>query len=251
MAEVFAWPPVGLTGWEIAEIEPQSRSVGIVLGRPRTSSAQVARRQAIAVIAGRGKDAAGAGYLRMLRRLWLGKPRLTRVSCLSSLWHLSRAGQDLSNGILEWTEGAVDLLWTEGGTDLIYGWGAYQTHATPVTDSGWHGLTVTGLPPSTIVARPSEPIRVTDGTDTEAAYVLSVSRSDGSGTAVIRTDKATAFTIPGLVSIGHREDVVFEALDLGRAIQPVRGADWSFTWSFREVFEDEFAGGWSEVDPWR
>ncbi|HBR41772.1 MAG TPA: hypothetical protein DD951_10740, partial [Sulfitobacter pontiacus] len=97
MTDVIAWPPFQLTGWELAEVYPQSRSVGLIEGRPRTSSAQRARRVATANITGIGTDQAGAGYVRMLNRMWAGKPNLVRVKCLSSLWYLAGGALNLRN----------------------------------------------------------------------------------------------------------------------------------------------------------
>lgn len=249
MTTVYAWPPFQLTGWELAEIYPQSKSVGLIDGRARTSAAQRARRVATANVTGIGTDLEGAGYVRMLNRLWAGRPNLVRVSCLSSLWFLSRAGQDLRNNVLEWTDGGAELLWTAGGTSLIWGDGAYDLYGSPITDSGWPSLTVSGLPPSQIIARPSELISVTDGTTTEEAYVLRLTRSDAAGVATIRTDKPEAFTLSGLVSIGQAESVVFEASGVPRSVQGVTGT-FGYQWDFREVFEDEYSDGFTEVDPW-
>lgn len=249
MTDVIAWPPFQLTGWELAEVYPQSRSVGLIEGRPRTSSAQRGRRVATANVTGIGTAKDGAGYVRMLNRQWAGKPNLTRVECFSSLWYLAGGGLDLRNNVLEWADAGADLFWTAGVPSLIWGDGAYALEGTPATDGGWHSLTVTGLPPSRIIARPSELISVTDGATTQTAYVLRTTRSDASGVATIRTDKATAFTLTGLASIGQRESVVFEAASVPRSVQGVSGT-FGYQWDFVERFEDEYPDGWTEVDPW-
>jgi hypothetical protein len=249
MTEVIAWPPFQLTGWELAEVYPQSRSVGLIEGRSRTSSAQRARRVATANVTGIGTDLAGAGYVRMLNRMWAGGPQLVRVQARSALWWLYQGQYDLRADILEWTDGGTELLWTAGSAGLLWNEGEYALSGEPSTDGGWHSLTVTGLPPSRIVARPSEIISVTDGVSTEAAYALRVTRSDAAGRATIRTDKASAFTLSGLVGIGNRENIVFEAVSVPRTVQGLSGS-FGFQWDFREVFEDEYADGWSEVDPW-
>jgi hypothetical protein len=91
---------------------------------------------------------------------------------------------------------------------------------------------------------------VTDGETSESAYVLSVVRSDANGEATIRTDKAEAFTIGEIVSIGDAENIVFEAAEgVPQAVQGLTG-DFLYTWEFREVFEDEFSDGWTDVNPW-
>lgn len=249
MTDVIAWPPFQLTGWELADAYPQSRSVGLIEGRPRTSSAQRARRVATANVTGIGSDRSGAGYVRMLNRMWAGRPQLVRVLACSSLWPLGRKAVDLRADVLEWTTGGAELLWTSGDETLLWSEGEYALSGEPSTVRGWHSLTVTGLPPSQIIARPSEQISVTDGTTTETAYALTVTRSDATGAATIRTDKASAFTISGLVSIGHSESIVFEALGVPRSVRSA-SSDYGFQWDFREVFENEYADGWTEVNPW-
>lgn len=250
MTDVIAWPPVGLTAWALDEVYPQSRSVGLIQDRARTSSAKRERRMATAGVRGIGKDQAGAGYIRMMNRLWAGAPHLTRVTCLPTIWHLAQRGLDLTSLPLEWQHSADDLAWSHDGDDLEWFSGAYLTPGEPVTDGGWHGLQVSGLPPSTIVARPSQLVTVRAGGAAETAYSLDVARSDTNGDALIRTDKPEAFSISGVVSIGEAEVITFEAVDVPRAVQGLDG-DFIYQWDFREVFEDEYPDGWTLVSPWR
>lgn len=247
MTNVYAWPPVGLTGWELHVQTPISRSVGLIDGRPRTSSAQRKRRLATAVVPGINLDKAGAGYIEVLKELLAGGEHLVRVDALAPIWHLARGGQNLISRYVEWTTGGVELLWTSGGVDTYWS-DNLATYGTPTTDGGWPAITVTGLPADVIVARPGELLTVKADPDTaaESARVLTVARSDSSGTATIRI--MTAVTATGLVSIGETESIVFEAMDMPRAVQPV-GVDWAYTWDFREVFSDEYAS-WTELDPW-
>ncbi len=249
MTDVIAWPPFDLTGWELDEIYPQSKSIGLIEGRSRTSAAQRGRRVATAMTAGIGQDRSGAGYVRMLKRQWAGKPNLVRIECQSTLWFRARLGLDLTNAVLEWTDAETKLLWTACNSDLLWGTGSYALHGTGVEDGRWHAIEVSGLPPNRIVARPSELISMTTNSDVQEAFVLSVARSDGTGTAIVRTDKATAFAEAGMVSIGHKEVGVFEALSLPRAVQPVKGV-FGYEWSLREVFEDEYPDGFEDVNPW-
>lgn len=249
MTDVIAWPPFHLTGWELDEEHPQSRSVGLIQGRPRTSSALRSRRVATAMTAGIGQDSSGAGYVRMLKRIWAGNPRLVRIECHSTLWFRARLGLDLTNALLEWTHDSADLLWTAGGVNLLWGDGVYALEGQSAADGGWNSLLVTGLPPNRIVARPSELISLTNGDGVQQAYVISVARSDGQGSALIRTDRESVFVGAGLISIGHREVGVFEALQMPRAVQPVKGV-FGYQWDLREVFEDESPDGWAEVNPW-
>lgn len=247
MTDVIAWPPVGLTAWELADSFPQSRSVSLIGGNARTSSALRERRIATATVLGRGIDQAGAGYVRMLNRLWHGKPRLTRVQCLSAIWHLAANGLDLRSPSLNWDVGSADLLWSSGES-LLWGAGPYVLTGVPGTDAGWPALVVSGLPPSVIVVRPSETVTVRGSTLTTFSRALTVTRSNAAGVATIRLETAIMFA--GAVAIGRAEDIVFEAIDQPRAAMPVRG-EWAFSWDFREVFADEYPDGWVEVEPWR
>ncbi|MGJ8561682.1 MAG: hypothetical protein ACSHX3_15740 [Litorimonas sp.] len=250
MTDVIAWPPFGITKWELAELYPQSRSVGLIGGRARTSSALRSRRVATASVRGIGPDMAGAGYVRMLNRLWGGRPRLVRVTCLPTLWFRARGNLDLSNTVLEWSAGNDDLLWSVDSDDLDWFYGSYPLQGVPMADGMWHGLEVTGLPPNTLVARPSDVIKVGVGdADPQSAYCLSVVRSDADGMALVRTDRAEAFTASGVVSIGEAEVITFETIDVPRSVQGL-SSDFEYAWEFREVFEDEYSDGFTVVDPW-
>lgn len=247
---MYEWPPFEITGWALDEVFPQSRSVGLIQGEARTSSALKVRRNATAIVSGIGENLDGAGYVRMLNRQWGGKPMLTRVECLSTLWWGGRlSNPDLVSNILNWTAGAVDMVWTAGAVDMIWGAGDYTLTGSPSTVSGWYCLAISGLPPSSIVARPSEKISVTDGSTIQEAYVLRTCRSNSSGVATIYTDKLSAFSINGIVSIGQAETIVFEAQSVPTSVQSADGT-YAFQWQFREAFASEYAGGFSYVDPW-
>ncbi|WP_282026862.1 hypothetical protein [Limimaricola cinnabarinus] len=245
MTDVIAWPPVGLTAWELTRVDPVSRSVGLLDGRPRTSSAQRSRRLATAQVSAFGPDRAGAGYIEMLKEFLAGGRHLVRVDCPSPLSPLVTS-LNLKNGVMQWTSGGDDMEWTAGGSDLLWSDNIALT-GEPRTDKGWPALRVEGLPKNSIVARPSDRITVTDANgNTESSRVLTVARSGGLGNATIRT--RDAFTLSGLVSIGDKESIVFEALNMPRAVQPVSGS-WGYDWNFREVFQDEY-DSWTERNPW-
>lgn len=246
MTNVYAWPPVGLTGWEATRLDPVSRSESLIDGRARTSSAGRARRLATAIVPGINKDQSGAGYVENLKRLLAGGEHLVRVPWRSAIWFLADRPPGLVTQRLLFTSGEVDLEFTSGGVDLLFGTGVNMIGA-PATDDGWDAITVTGLPPNTIVARPSDTIEVRDETTEELRTVLALARSDGSGEAVIRI-LGGPITLTGHVSIGTEEQVLLEALGMPRAVQPLDG-DWSYTWNFREVFADEY-GSLTELNPW-
>lgn len=247
--EVVAWPPFAVTAWEIHDHFPQSRSVATIQGTARTSSALLPRRLVTASVRGIGVDRSGAGYVRMLNRRWAGKPRLVRMSCASALYRFSPSGLDLARSLMEWIVPSTPLLWTAGSGALRWGDDLALLGAV-ATDGMWPAISVSGLPPNTVVARPSDLIEVTsgDGLTKQQSRAMKVTRSDGSGVALIRLE--TAFTIPGSVAIGVKETGVFEAQEVPRGSQPLSG-DWLYQWSLREVFADEYPGGFTEVDPWR
>lgn len=248
MTDVIAWPPVGLTGWELTRLDPISRSVALIDGRARTSSAQRSRRLATAHVPGRNLDGSGAGYIEMLKEFLEGGRHLVRVECLAPIWHLAARGMNLRNSPMGWTSDGSDMDWLAGNSTLLWS-DNLAMYGEPRTQSGWPALRVEGLPKNSLVARPSDRITVTnDAGATEASRVLTVARSDSSGVATIRV--RDTFTLSGLVSIGDKESIVFEALEMPRAVQPVTG-DWGYEWSFREVFSDEYPDGWTERDPWR
>lgn len=245
MTDVIAWPPVSLTARELTTDYPVSRSVALIGGRARTSSAGRPRRLATASVSGYGKDRAGARYVEMLKRHLLGGVHLVRINCLSNAWH--SGVPDYQSVPMQWKSGAADVDWTSGGQPLLWSTGA-SLSGVPTTNGGWPALRVDSFPAGTIVALPMDRISVSDGATTETSTVQSVARANESGRATIRVTEA--FTISGSVSIGDRESIVFEALDMPRSAQPLTG-DYGYDWSFREVFEDEYPGGWVERDPWR
>ncbi|MGI3168392.1 hypothetical protein ACRARG_04520 [Pseudooceanicola sp. C21-150M6] len=246
MTNVYAWPPVGLTGWELTTVDPVSRSVELFSGRARTSSFQRSRRYATAHVTGIGKDQNGAGYIENLKRLLVGGEHLVRIDAFPHLHPVRGQISAEVQSILEWTSSGTEMLWTSDGTSMVWGAGDYAVSGTPTTDGGWLAVSLTGLPPNVQVARPSQRIVISNGTDTEASTALAAATSDGSGNAVIRLFEA--FTIEGLVSIGARESIVFEALDMPRSVMPATGT-FGYQWDFREVFSDEYES-WTELNPW-
>jgi hypothetical protein len=203
---------------------------------------------ATATVRGIGPYQSGAGYVRMLNHLWAGRPNLTRVQFMPAIWAGAGADLDLRAQLIEWTEGEVDLRWTDGGADLLWSDGDHALTSYPTSVDGWFGLYISGFPPSTIVARPSERITVRDLSGSESGFVLGVVHSNSNGEAFVPTSRSSGFTISGMVSIGDSEEIVFEALGVPEAVQGLSD-DFYFQWNFREVFEDEYPGGFTDVVP--
>ena len=247
MTNVYAWPPVGLTGWEIHHELPLSRSVGLIGGVSRTSSHLPARREATAIVSGIGVDDNAAGYVEVLKILLKGGANLVRVDVLPPLWWpCDQDGQRITMPLV-WTAGGTELRWTSNGVPLQWATEGFAATGAPGFDAGWPAILVRGLPPLQIVAQPSQRLTVRDDAgNVSAAMVLTQARSDAAGVAVIRL--LTSVNVSGIVSIGETESVVFEALDMPRAVQPVDG-DFAFTWNFREVLAGE-KGALVELNPW-
>lgn len=247
MPNVIAWPRVGLVGWEIARIDRANVEYGLLTNVRRTSAPEVRRRELVANVSALSLGASGSGYMAELIEQLDGGRHLIRINARSSIWYLRDAARTYANTLIGWTAGSSELLWTDGVLDMSYIDGMYPLYGVPGSSAGRPILTVSGFPPNVVVCRPSERLAVTDGDATEQARVVNIARSNGAGVAVLQL--ASAITISGLVSLGVRESIVCAAVDIPRAVQPMRG-DWSYTWRLREVFAAE-TGAWVEVDPWQ
>lgn len=246
---VYWWPPVGLTAWELTLDRPVSRSVGVIDGRPRTSSASRDRHLVTANVTGMGRDQAGAGYIEMLKEI-LPAGGLVRMRAQSAIWHVARTGfrNERIFGIP--TGGGSMLFTATGGADLILStsgiWG------TPTTVDGFNAVALHGFPPGVIVIRPHEMIWRIDSAGvkslTTPRRALRVVRSDSNGDAVVPF-LGDAWPAEGLASLGDDVEMVLEPLSMPRAVQPATGT-WGYQWDFREVFADEFASGFQTYDPW-
>lgn len=246
MTDVIAWPPVGIVGWEVTWHQPVSRSQSLLTGRSLWSSAQRPRRLVTAQVSGTGPQAAGSGYVEMLKEIMQRRnTRLVRVPVQSAVFHGARSRN--RNAPIYWLAGEADLEWEDGASDLL--WYERDYNAYQFTFDGWPHLIVNGLPPGQIVVRPGELVTLHDpetGTR-QTARAVRIETANEFGNASIRL--MDPITGTGQASFGDSESAVMEATDLPRAVQPLTGG-WSYDWSFREVFADEF-DGWTEVDPWR
>lgn len=247
---VYAWPPVGVTGWEWTEVAPVAVSRSIITGADYTSAAGPRRKLAALNVSALGRGRSGAGYIENLKTLLDGGTHLVRLNSTPVNWWLdaARLQSVRQSQPLTWQSGAVPLAWQSGAAPLKWFSGAVLT-GTATTVSGTPALSVAGLPPSQLVARPAEYVTLfVDGGDLvgTTARVLTEARSDASGVAVIKL--MSALSGAGRVNIGTSESAVFKAETLPRAMQGIKG-DWSYAWSFRQVFSDE-VGGFTEVNPW-
>jgi len=247
---VYAMPPVPITGSEWTEIAPVQSSRSYY-GKDYTSAFGRTRRHVSLQIAALGRGGnMGAGYVEMLKRFLAGI-HAVRLNSLPINWHLDaiRDRARLESLPLVWTSGGEELTWTMPPEALIWYSGVPLTGVIG-TSGGWNIVTVSGLPPNSLVARPGDFVKVQeDAADTtgSTAQVVAPAYSNASGVAVIRLFSALAYG--GIITLNASDTGVFKPVgDYPRSMQPV-GANWYYDWSFREVFADD-VGGFVEVDPW-
>lgn len=249
MVNVYAFPPVAVTGAELTRDKPVSVSRSMLTGKRYVSAAKRDRRMISLVISGASRH--GAGHVEVLKELLAGGESLVRIKALP-INRFADAARD--NPLRQYDS----TRWV--GSNPVVPWqgrqpAPYQHFRTVLSGSigtadGWPVVTVTGLPAYSLAARPGEFLQARaslGATSYSEAMVLREAWADETGTAVIRL--LSALSYGGYINIGTSLDVVCEPLDLPRAMQPVRGV-WSYTWNFAEIFEDEVEGGFTELDPW-
>lgn len=237
MPEVYAWPPVTVSGWANGTTRPGSTSYGLN-GAPYYSQAQAARQTYSVNVLSAGRERGSSGYLDMLRRQLDGKPPLVRVYPLPPLHHSTFCG-------LLGLRGQAEIDWMATGRDMVWDieW-AYGTviDAVAEADGDWDAIRCTGLPASRTVAYPGEIVRADTG---ETARVLKREVSDEDGEALIRLDGPLP---DGEVLIGAIESVVMEITKWHTPSTQMEPGTLSLT--MREIFDTDYDTAFTEVDPW-
>ena len=246
MTPVYPWPPVGLIAWELSVEQAVSWSRSRLTGARYGSTRGRARRVATAQVRSLGDEGSAGGYMEMLKRKMGGTTGLVSIRCRSRLWLPTG---DLRNSIVQVHDGGTPVFMSDGVTPVTVPENGQSGTAT--LDGIWPAIAVTGLPASTVVARPFDLVRVfRKGEADQLSRVLKTARSDAAGTAIIRLETAV-LAEESPVSIGGTEEIVFEAVELPRAVQSL-GEDTGYPWSFSEVFADEVPGGFEmQADLWR
>lgn len=241
MPEVFAWPPVFLTGHERTQDRPLQRSVGLS-GTSMFSQSEPTRKIVSADVSGIGKTLDGAAYVEMLKVLLDGKPPFVRMQLLPRFWFSALGGQPTRRGQLdlEWTAGGTGLSWTEGG--IAMNWSIGNRIDGVAGNDGWPYLDCTGFTPRKVAAYPTEQFTVGGVT----ATVLRTAYADAEGAA--RVYLMTALS-SGEVQIGIEETAAFEIMSFPRSKQSVSGT-YGYGFELREIFASEYADGFTEVNPW-
>ena len=254
MTNVYAWPCIGAVGREWTVHDPISVSRSAITGAETITSAQRRRRLAELRISALSAGRQGAGYVEALKRLLRGGVHAVRLYSLP-INHRDVVGiaPPIPSGFT-WTSGGVPMGWRTGGASFVWVTGAYYTASPyPLTLlSPLQGLgraRVTGLPASQDIARVGTFLTVFSPTAPtfETRMVLRPVRSSSAGVANVWTDEP--FTAAGNAEFNARDTGVFRPLSIPRALKP-RSGDWEYAWSFREMFEDEAPGGFTEIDPW-
>jgi hypothetical protein len=250
---VYKWPPVHTvaTMWTVQQ--PIHRSRSFVTGYSLTSSAQRERLMAKFEVPGIGNDNLGGGYCEVLKKLLAGGQHLIRVNAVPVNWYFEQlTPRDFERSVkVEWDDGAgTEVTWEEPPTETVWLSGSFVP-GTIGTDGSWDIVTLTGLPPNTLIARPGEYVtgRALAGLDADGstAMVMRPATSDASGSVTIYL--MSALTVAEHVEINARPSYVFEVDGpLPSATQPLDG-NWSYVWPLRQVFEDE-VGAFTEIDPW-
>lgn len=216
--KVIAWPPVRVSARSWTIVQPVARLRSALTGRDQMQASQRPRRMVEMDVSAKAGGLLAPGYMQGLIALLDGGVNAVRLTSWRPYWQLSNAS---------------------------FGDAAFwrpEVTATVVTSGGVSAFRATGLPPGYPIAKPGDRIAVGGG----VWQVLNLATVNDAGVVDMRVLGAP--TAGGVVTFDAWESRVFrpEALPIGKQ---VAGGDWSYAWSFREVFADE-VGGFDEVDPW-
>jgi len=240
MVNVYAWPPVAHTAAEWTVVDPIGRSRSLISGASYVSAAQRRRRVATLDVSALSLDRNGAGYIEVLKRLLDGGVHLVRLHSTPINWHIDDQTENSTRGRpISWILPPGSFDWTVPSAPIRWWSGSAVTMGEALSGNR---VRITGLLPHKLAARPGE--FVTMGGVT--AMVVRPARSNAAGEAVLHL--LSPLSGSDVIEIGTRETGVFEADEMPRAVQPL-GQNWSYTWKFTEVFEDE-RGPFTELDPW-
>ena len=252
--KIVAWPPVGVVSAAPWVERPVVRSEGLLSGARAVASAGPERRVAQLSVSSLAMGRSGAGYMAQLWRELDGGLNLVRLGVVSANWFLDRQAGRSAFGAepLVWTvDGSDPLAWTVDGSDpLAWFVGAVRLGSAGTDAKGYATITLTGLPPNTLIVRPDDVVRsyVVDAGEidsTSTARAVTAAVSDGAGAVTIRLDAALP---AGVIALHDTESVVFEVVSIKQAAQTVSG-DWQTQISLREVLAHERVGA-TEWNPW-
>jgi len=245
MTKVYTFPPISAlgTGWTVED--KISRSKSLVTSKRFVSSYQRTRLKAVVEVSGVGVNQVGAGYNEVLKRLLKGGENLVRLKS----YRINTSGAPSYSAIsddLVWTDNGNDLDWTHG-TDQMRWFSGVPVDATPTTSRGLNAISLSGLPPDTVIIQPGQFIQlITDDGSKQTLSAVDTAKTDGSGIAIVMVVETPIGA--GRAKVNVSDEAVFEADEMPSALTPVQG-DWIYRWNFTQVFEDE-TDGFEELDPW-
>lgn len=249
MVNVYAWPPVATVSKEWTVFDPVGSSYDFFTGAEYVSASQ--RRRKIATIEASSRfspHGAGAGYMEALKRYLKGGIHLVRLT------HRTRTFTDMllpnslrSGEFVGWIQPSDPVEWVDDDEDRIRWFNGVYNAYTVVSGASVPTVQVTGLTPGALFALPGEFVQIipTSGL-TQTVMVMAPVIVNASGVANVRLEVQPSSA--GRINFGAIETGVFKADSMPRAVEP-SGRDWSYTWNFTEVFEDE-RGTFVEKNPW-
>lgn len=257
---VFPWPPVGVVAAEWTSIAPVARLRSGLTGSDVMQASQRKRRVATLEVSALANGRMGAGYCEILKELLEGGIHAVRLLSSPINWHLDELDRRRlipAGGPLAFLAGSGPdpLTWRAGsGPNPLRLFTSSVATAGSVTffGAGHAWMWVKGLPPTTMVGRPGDFIRIYDLADSSVFETLRLLRpavTNSSG--AVQLSLATRPTISGgRVVMAAQDEAVFRVDGpLPRAVQPATG-DWRYSWSFREVFADEVGGFTERASTW-
>ena len=249
MTQIYQFPPVGVVSW-LPTVERRVRTSRYAPGgEVAVSSDGPARRVIDLTVSALSRDRAGFGYMEELWSLIDGGIGFVRLSVPPVNWHLDwvRLRQSVGNAPLAWSTGSDPLGWTTNGEPLHWFMNTIRT-GTAATVDGQPALTVTGLPPGIVVARPGDIVRVYAGDpdESETARVRNLVQSGADGTATVILSEALS---GGIVSFGDEESAVFRMVEYSPQAWRV-GQNTTVQTRLREALPSEYAGATEGYTPW-
>jgi hypothetical protein len=215
---VYAFPPVTIvarTPW--VKVQPVSVVRSGLTGKEQVQSSQRARwKTSVDVQALSAESLIGGGYMHSLARLLANGIGAVRLTSWSPNWYLDRP--------------------------VEYQWLSQPLSAVATTSGGMSAWQVSGLPPRYPLTRPGDTFKVGG----QAWQSVNAAVANDAGVAEIRVIGATSGG--GALLLDAVESAAFK-VDATPEPKQGLGANWIYSWSFREVFADE-VGGFTEVNPW-
>lgn len=239
MTVVYAFPPLGFSGWSWTVEDPLAASRSTLTGRRYAT--RLSRRRRLATLTLPGLQSSGPAWRRLeaLKRLLEGGVHYVRLVEVDESARPAAQNRGLA---LSWTSGGNPLSWTSGGAPLAWTYDRRFT-ATATTRLGMPAVALSGLTAGTVYADAGERLRI----GAEIRTLLERVTAAGDGSATARID--AAFTAGGVAEIGALESGIFEVTDFPSPERPL-GGQFAVQMAFREVFADEI-GDFTEIDPWR